>query len=117
MKDFPDFMKNKLNAIAEGDSTGIEGYVYDGADGSQIIFWSCHEDGVSHEDVHEFDEYFIVLSGKFDLFINNKIISLTAGMEYYIPKGVFHSGEFINGTRTIHAFSGQRAKRMLIAEK
>jgi len=42
MKDFPDFMKNPLNKIAtESQYTpGIEGYVYDGADGSQMAFWT-----------------------------------------------------------------------------
>lgn len=114
MKDFPGFMKNPLNAILEKDqSDGIEGYVYDGKDNSQMAFWSCHINGVSEEHTHDYDEYFVVLSGQYDLIIDNKIISIFPGMEYYIPKGTPHAGKFISGTRTIHAFNGQRARRKM----
>jgi hypothetical protein len=87
MDHFPDFMKNPANAIsAKSQSKGIEGYVFDGSDGSQMAFWECKADGVSAEHVHDYDEYFI-------------------------PKGLAHAGEFIAGTRTIHAFGGKRAER------
>ncbi len=33
------------------------------------------------------------------------------GEEYFIPKGLWHGGEPIAGTRTIHAFGGRRASR------
>ncbi len=112
MDDYPKFMRNKKNAIAEGfQSSGITGYVYDGADGSQMIHWICKASGKSAEHVHEYDEYFIVVQGRYDLFMEGKKIPLSAGMEYYIPKGVAHAGEFIAGTRTIHAFGGRRADR------
>ncbi|MFZ2456152.1 MAG: cupin domain-containing protein [Candidatus Altiarchaeia archaeon] len=112
MKDFPDFMKNKKNAIAEGSqSSGIEGYVYDGADGSQMIHWTCGADGVSKEHAHNYDEYMVVVSGRYDMLIGGKKTGLAAGDEYYIPKGVPHAGAFIAGTRTIHCFGGKRAER------
>ena len=112
LDDYPKFMKNKKNAIAEGSqSSGIEGYLYDGADGSQMIHWTCKVNGKSDEHTHDYDEYFIVVQGRYDLIIKGKRVPITAGDEYHIPKGVAHAGEFIAGTRTIHCFGGKRAKR------
>lgn len=113
MDDFPGFMKSRKNAIEDGSqSKGIEGYVYDGADGSQMIHWTCKLDGKSDEHVHDYDEYFTVLQGVYTLIIKGKRIPVSAGQEYHIPKGVAHAGEFIAGTRTIHCFGGKRAKRL-----
>jgi len=39
--DFPAFMKNDANRIATSSHTpGIDGYVFDGVDGSQVAFWT-----------------------------------------------------------------------------
>ena len=40
MNDFPDFMKNPANRIANANQAtpGVEGYVFDGVDGSQRHF-------------------------------------------------------------------------------
>lgn len=42
MKEFPDFMKNQLNHIdsARQNTSDIDGYYYEGTDGSQICFWT-----------------------------------------------------------------------------
>jgi len=112
MKDFPEFMRGSENLIAEGSpSSGINGWVYDGADGKQVIYWSCGIDGVSEEHEHDFDEYFIVVQGKYTLIIEGRRIDLCKGDEYFIPKNVPHAGKFIAGTRTIHCFGGKRAER------
>ena len=112
MNEFPAFMKNPLNAIASGSqSAGVQGYVFDGADDSQMAYWECKADGVSKEHTHEYDEYFVVVEGRYTLIIDAKKIPVNTGREYYIPKGVPHAGEFIAGTRTIHAFGGKRARR------
>ena len=112
MKDFPEFMRNRKNAIDEASqSRGIEGYVFDGVDGSQMIHWTCNIEGKSEEHVHDFDEYFVVVQGVYTLLIKGKRIRVSAGQEYYISKGTPHAGEFVTGTRTIHAFGGARAKR------
>ena len=106
------FMRNEANAIREDmQSPGIEGYVYDGADGSQMIHWTCKVPGVSKEHVHDYDEYMLVVQGKYVMIIGGKKIPLTAGEEFFIPKGLSHAGEFSAGTRTIHAFEAARAKR------
>ena len=112
MNEFPKFMKDERNAIDEGSqSSGIEGYVYDGVDGSQMIHWACRTSGTSAEHTHSYDEYFVVIEGMYTLIIDGEHIPLSAGKEYHIPKGVPHAGEFVAGTRTIHAFGGRRAKR------
>jgi quercetin dioxygenase-like cupin family protein len=113
MKDFPDFMKRPINRIATtGQATpGVEGYVFDGADGSQMAFWTCHQTASAKPHVHEFDEYMVVVQGCYILTIDSRRIPVQAGGEYFIPKGIWHGGEVTAGTRTIHAFGGRRADR------
>lgn len=112
MNAFPEFMKNPVNAIASHQrSEGVEGYVFDGIDGSQIAVFQCAKDGISKEHVHDFDEYFVVVQGEYTLGIDGKRLKLSSGDEYYIPGGTPHDGAFIAGTRTINAFGGKRADR------
>jgi quercetin dioxygenase-like cupin family protein len=114
MKDFPQFMKNPANRIAAASqyTQGIEGYVFDGADGSQVCCWLVHEDCASVEHVHDYDEYMLVVQGQYTLIIGGKRIPLQAGQEYLIKKGVLHGGEAVAGTRTIDIFGGKRARRV-----
>jgi mannose-6-phosphate isomerase-like protein (cupin superfamily) len=112
MNDFPDFMKSRCNAIASrSQSKGVEGYVFDGADGGQMAFWSCRDDGESLAHTHDFDEYFVVIQGEYTVIVNGERTPVRAGEEHLMPRGVTHSGEFVAGTRTIHAFGGRRAER------
>ena len=113
MDDFPEFMKNPANKIdPESQYTpGIEGYVFDGADGSQMAFWTYEENATSEKHAHEYDEYIAVLQGQYTYAIGEERIPLNPGDEYMIPKGVSHGGEAIAGTRAIYAFGGRRAKR------
>jgi mannose-6-phosphate isomerase-like protein (cupin superfamily) len=113
VKDFPKFMKHPANRIASQNqyTPGIEGYVFDGVDGSQMAFWTNRGGGKSAEHVHEYDEYFVVVEGQYTLIIEGKRIPVRVGEEYFIPKGVPHGGESVAGTRTIHAFGGKRARR------
>jgi quercetin dioxygenase-like cupin family protein len=114
MKDFPEFMKRPSNRIASSSQAtpGVEGYVFDGADGSQMAFWTCHERAASAAHVHDFDEYMIVVAGCYTLIIDGKKIPVHAGEEFFIARGVAHGGEVVAGTRTIHAFGGRRAERL-----
>jgi quercetin dioxygenase-like cupin family protein len=113
MNEFPRFMKHPANKIASSDQAtpGVEGYVFDGADGSQMAFWTCNETAASGTHVHDFDEYVLVVQGCYTLMIEGKPIPLNAGEEYYIPRGTPHAGEVLAGTRTIHAFDGHRVDR------
>lgn len=110
--EFPEFMRHPTNAVAgRQKSDGVEGYVFDGADGSQLVLFQCEKDGISKEHVHAFDEYFIVVQGEYTLGIKGRTIVLTRGREFFIPKGTPHDGSFRSGTRTINAFGGKRADR------
>ncbi|MCJ7545600.1 MAG: cupin domain-containing protein [Deltaproteobacteria bacterium] len=113
MKDFPDFMINPANKVDSKSqyTPGIEGYVFDGADGSQMAFWTYKQTAKSKEHSHEYEEYIVVIQGQYTIIIENDRIPLNPGDEYMIPKGVVHNGEAIAGTRAIYAFGGKRAKR------
>jgi mannose-6-phosphate isomerase-like protein (cupin superfamily) len=113
MDEFPGFMKAAANRIATRSQATpeVEGYVFDGVDGSQMAFWTCRETAISALHVHDFDEYMIVVQGCYALVVDDKRIALKAGDEYFIPKGLPHGGEVMAGTRTIHAFGGRRAER------
>jgi quercetin dioxygenase-like cupin family protein len=113
MQEFPSFMKSGANRIARSAQAtpGVEGYVFDGVDGTQMAFWTCAEDAQSAEHVHDFDEYMVVIQGCYTLLIEDQRIPLRAGDEYVIARGVAHGGEVAAGTRTVHAFGGHRADR------
>ena len=72
MNDFPMFMKNAANRIATANNatSGVKGYVFDGADGSQMAFWTCSQTASSSAHAHEFDEYMIVVQGCYTLVID-----------------------------------------------
>ncbi|MDE6132477.1 MAG: cupin domain-containing protein [Oscillospiraceae bacterium] len=112
MKDFPEFMKSKLNHIdkSQQNTLDIDGYYYEGADGGQIAFWTYYADRGSRENVHEFDEYVFCVSGEYTEIFDGEEHILHSGDELLIPKGVPHHGRVIKGTRTIHAFGGKRIK-------
>ena len=78
MDDFPEFMKHSANRIAMSNQAtpGVEGYVFDGADGSQMAFWACRETAVSAAHSHDYDEYMLVVQGQYTLLIDGKEIPL-----------------------------------------
>ncbi|SPF34300.1 conserved hypothetical protein [Candidatus Sulfotelmatobacter kueseliae] len=113
MKEFPQFMKRPANRIATTSQATprVEGYIFDGADGSQMAFWTCRQTAASAPHAHDFEEYMLVVEGCYTLIIADRKIPLRAGEEYVIPRGILHGGEVVAGTRTIHAFGGHRAER------
>src|SRR5579872_3706011 len=113
MDTFPEFMRHPANRIATEDQAtpGVEGYVFEGANGSQMAFWTCGQTAPSAAHVHDYDEYMIVAQGRYTLIIEGQRIPLNAGDEYFIPGGTPHGGEVLAGTRTIHCFGGHRADR------
>jgi quercetin dioxygenase-like cupin family protein len=110
----PEFMKHPSNRITTTDQAtpGVEGYVFDGADSSQMAFWTCNQTATSTTHSHDYDEYMIVVQGCYTLIIDGERIALNARDEYLIAKGTRHSGEVAAGTRTIHCFGGPRAGRV-----
>lgn len=113
MPDFPDFIRNPLNRIARSSqyTDDIEGYIFDGADGSQVALWTCKADRVSNEHTHDFDEYVLVIEGRCTAILEGRRVELVAGQELLIPRGTRQSMEVVAGTRTMHVFGGRRAKR------
>jgi quercetin dioxygenase-like cupin family protein len=113
MDDFPLFMRHPLNRIAKTEQAtpGVEGYVFDGTDGGQMAFWTCRETAQSAAHAHDYDEYMLVVQGRYTVILEQRRVCLKAGDEYLIPRGVLHGGEVTAGTRTIHAFGGRRAGR------
>jgi quercetin dioxygenase-like cupin family protein len=111
--DFPAFVKSPANRIAASSqfTDDIEGYVFDGADGSQVALWTAHADRVSTEHAHDFDEYVLVIEGRCALLLGGARFELRAGQEIVIPKGTRQSMEVAAGTRTMHVFGGRRASR------
>jgi mannose-6-phosphate isomerase-like protein (cupin superfamily) len=100
MNAFPEFMKHPADRIARSNQAtpGVEGYVFDGKDGNQMAFWTCSEDSVSAEHVHDYDEYMVVVQGCYTLVVNGKRIPINAGEEYLIARGLAHAGEVVPGT-------------------
>ena len=113
MGDFPAFMKHPANRIASESqyTDSIEGYGFDGADGSQVAFWTSRENRVSKEHAHDFDEYLLIIEGRGAIVVDGRRTELTAGEEFVVPKGTVHSMEAVAGTRTMHGFGGPRAQR------
>jgi quercetin dioxygenase-like cupin family protein len=113
MNDFPEFMNNPKDRVHSSSHSvaELEGYVFKGADGSQIAIWTGRDAGITAEHKHPFDEYIVAVQGKYTVCIGSKRFPLGPGDEYCIPQGVLHFGERIAGTRTIHAFGGKRALR------
>jgi quercetin dioxygenase-like cupin family protein len=113
LDDFPDFMKHPANRIATSSQAtpGVEGYVFDGVEGSQMAFWTCHQTAVSAEHSHDYDEYFVVVQGCYVLIVGDERTPVRAGEECFIRAGTVHGGEAVAGTRTIHAFGGRRTER------
>lgn len=113
MADFPPFVRNPHNRIARSSqyTDDIEGYVFDGLDGSQIALWSCRADRTSAEHAHDFDEYVLVIEGKVTATVDGQQIELSAGQELHVPRGARQSMAVVAGTRTMHVFGGKRAKR------
>jgi mannose-6-phosphate isomerase-like protein (cupin superfamily) len=71
MDNFPEFMKHPANRIVRSNQAtpGVEGYVFDGANGSQMAFWTCRETAASAAHVHDYDEYMFVVQGRYILII------------------------------------------------
>src|SRR3984957_7109096 len=113
MDAFPEFMAHPANRIIRSNKAtpGVEGYVFDGANGSQMAFWTCGETATSVEHAHDYDEYMVVVQGCYTFVIQRNRSAVDAGEEYFTPRGGPHSGEVAVGTRTIHAFGGHRADR------
>lgn len=111
MSDFPRFMKILSNRVdsSQQNTDDVEGYYYTSNDGSQMVFWTCHSDKESNKHSHSFDEYMVVISGKYTVCLENGTEEVMGpGDEILIPAGMVQWGRCVAGTRSIHAFGGKR---------
>jgi quercetin dioxygenase-like cupin family protein len=112
MHEFPEFMRNAANAVKRTSRAGgMEGYVWDGADGSQVVLWHCRDGGRSEMHAHDFDEYALVVQGTFTGTAGGKPVTVGPGDECFIPAGVPHDGEYSADYRAIDAFGARRVER------
>lgn len=111
MKEFPVFMRHPANAVQQpGPASGLEGFVFEGRDGSQMVLWQCEKGGRSETHTHDYDEYAVVLAGTFTGMIGDRQVTMKPGDECHIPAGTPHSGEYTPGYRAIDAFGGRRVR-------
>jgi len=110
---FPAFLTNPANRVAEASLhiPGVDVYVFDGADGTQLTLCHAKSDASTGEQWRDSDEYLVVLEGNYVVSINGMEIQLGAGREFVVPRGARISGRFAAGTRTLHAFGGRGLKR------
>jgi quercetin dioxygenase-like cupin family protein len=112
MTEFPRFLRNSANAVLSDEAAGgMEGYVYDGADGSQVVLWHSAEGGASPPHKHDYDEYCIVVRGTFKGKIGGRAVEFGPGQECFIPAGVEHEGVYSSNYRAIDGFGGRRVRR------
>lgn len=111
MKKFPAFFTTPADAVAVPPDAAMEGFVFDGAAGVQIVFWQCEAGGEQPEQVHDFWEYALVVAGTFDGVVGGEPVHLEPGDECVIPPGTRHSGRYSAGYRAIDAFSSHRVDR------
>jgi quercetin dioxygenase-like cupin family protein len=111
MGEFPEFMKRTGRPVdtAQQNTEDVEGYWFDGAEG-QMAFWTCHKSRESTPHTHGFDEYIVVLEGEYILCTDEGEKLLRPGDEAVILRGTRQWGRCAEGTRTIHAFGGQRIR-------
>ena len=75
------FMKRPADrTVTTSQATpGVEGYVFDGVDGSQMAVWTCKQTAPSAAHAHDYDEYMVGVQGTYTLIIDERRI---AGDEY-----------------------------------
>ena len=110
MKHFPEFVHNGKNAVADAPE-GMEGFLFDGVDGAQVVLWENTPGGAVKLHKHDFWEYCYVIEGTYDGIVGGKHIHLKPGDECIVPPGVIHEGNHSANYRAIDIFGGKRIDR------
>ncbi len=108
---FPEFVRNPSNSVDDAPP-GMSGFIYDGVQGEQVVFWENREGGSSPPHSHDFWEYAVVVQGTFDGRIGDQEVHLGPGDECAIPPGVVHEGRYSPNYRAIDVFGGKRVCRV-----
>ena len=112
MQKFPAFIANDADRVAEVPDPSMQGFVFEGEDDVQIVFWQCENGGECAEHFHDFWEYAVVIEGTFDGTVGDPVIHMEPGDECVVAPGVKHSGRYSTGYRAIDAFSAKRVDRI-----
>ena len=99
-------MKQACEQIAKNNQAtpGVEGYVFDGVEGSQMAFWTSGETATSEARSHEFDEYMLVMQGCYPLIVKRKSNSSEGGRRilYLEERHAQWRGSWGNEKRSMH---------------
>ena len=106
--DFPGFVKQPGGRAAA--PRGLEGHIFDGAGGTQIVLWVATEEVRTAEELHA-DEHLIVLEGSYSFRINEQDVTVKAGQEFQIPPGARFAARYAPGTRTVHLYASPTVQR------
>ena len=87
---------------------GMEGFLFTGQNGSQVVFWECTTETEVQPHSHDFDEYCLVVEGVCTEIIDGKVHVLRKGDEILIPAGKVHSARISPPYRAIDFFGGNR---------
>lgn len=113
MAEFPSVVRSPENRIATSSqhTADVEGWIFDGADGSQVALWTARADRDSSPHAHAFDEWVYVLEGRATVATADGERVLERGEEALVPRGTLQRMAVVAGTRTLHVFGGVRARR------
>ncbi len=87
---------------------GVRGYMFQGPDGSQVVFWECDIETKVEPHKHDFNEYCLVVEGVCKETIEGETKVLNKGDECIIPTGKLHWATMGSNYRAIDFFGGPR---------
>ena len=90
---FPDIIRRSELEV-ESEWEGLRGFMFEGPDGSQVIFWECSAEIKIGPHKHNFDEYCLVVEGVCKETIEGETKILNKGDECAIPAGKFAVGDW-----------------------
>lgn len=107
---FPDFIRKSELEVESGWGEELKGYMFEGRDGSQVVFWECDARVEVARHKHNFDEYCLVIEGTCKEIIEGKTKILNKGDECVIPAGKLHWATMGPNYRALDYFGGPRCK-------
>lgn len=106
---FPDVIRRPELAVESGWE-GLTGFMFQGRDGSQVIFWECDEEIKAPPHTHDYGEYCLVVEGVCKETVEGITTVLRKGDEMVIPAGKEHWATMGPHYRAIDVFGGPRCK-------
>jgi quercetin dioxygenase-like cupin family protein len=106
-KHFPTALRARELEVSD-DIAQMEGYLFKGENGSQVVFWECGAAMDVKAHVHDYDEYCLVVEGECHEYIEGVEHVLRKGDEILIPAGKRHWARMVAPYRAIDFFAGRR---------